>query len=91
MNARICLLPGDGIGPEILAQGVAALKAVARKFGHDFTFEDALIGGAAVDACGEPLPQETVTRCLNADAVTRQKTDACVHGAYSPCWSRSFT
>ncbi len=69
MNANICLLPGDGIGPEILAQGVAALKAVARKFGHDFTFTDALIGGAAVDACGEPLPQETVTRCLNADAV----------------------
>lgn len=69
MNPTICLLPGDGIGPEILAQGVTALTAVARKFGHEFTFVNALIGGAAVDACGEPLPQETVTRCLNADAV----------------------
>ena len=69
MNASICLLPGDGIGPEILAQGVAALKAVARKFGHGFTLADALTGGAAVDACGEPLPRETVTRCLESDAV----------------------
>lgn len=69
MNARICLLPGDGIGPEILPQGVAALKAVAARFHHNFTFVDALIGGAAVDACGEPLPQETVTKCLEADAV----------------------
>lgn len=69
MNKTICLLPGDGVGPEILAQGVRALKAVARKFGHEFTFTEALIGGAAVDACGEPLPRETVARCLEADAV----------------------
>ncbi|MDE5879482.1 MAG: 3-isopropylmalate dehydrogenase, partial [Desulfovibrio sp.] len=69
MDARICLLPGDGIGPEILAQGVAALKAVGARFHHGFSFVDALIGGAAVDACGEPLPAETVTKCLGSDAV----------------------
>ena len=69
MDARICLLPGDGIGPEILAQGVAALKAVAARFHHEFSFVEALIGGAAVDQCGEPLPAETVTRCLESAAV----------------------
>ena len=69
MDARICLLPGDGIGPEILAQGVAALKAVAKRFHHEFSFVEALIGGAAVDQCGEPLPAETVTRCLESAAV----------------------
>lgn len=69
MAHTICLLPGDGIGPEILAQGVACLKAVAAKFGHDLEFEEALIGGAAIDATGNPLPQETIDKCKKADAV----------------------
>lgn len=69
MKKTICLLPGDGIGPEILAQGVAALTAVAARFGHDFHYTRALIGGAAVDQCGEPLPRATVDACLGADAV----------------------
>lgn len=69
MALKICLLPGDGIGPEILAQGVACLKAVAAKFRIDLLFEEALIGGAAIDATGEPLPEETVKKCLAADAV----------------------
>ncbi|MBQ3058846.1 MAG: 3-isopropylmalate dehydrogenase [Desulfovibrio sp.] len=69
MQKTICLLPGDGIGPEILAQGVAVLKAVAQKFGHDFLFEEALIGGAAVDAVDDPLPAATVEACRRADAV----------------------
>ena len=69
MKKTICLLPGDGIGPEILAQGVRVLKAVAAKFSHDFTFEEALIGGAAIDAAGDPLPEATVATCLKADAV----------------------
>ena len=69
MKKNICLLPGDGIGPEILAEGVRALKAVAAKFGHEFVFEEALIGGAAIDATGEPLPAATVEKCLKADAV----------------------
>ena len=69
MKKTICLLPGDGIGPEILAEGVKALKAVAEKFNHDFVFETALIGGAAIDGAGDPLPEETVRKCRAADAV----------------------
>lgn len=69
MKKTICLLPGDGIGPEILAQGVAALKAVGQKFGHEFCMEEALIGGAAIDATGQPLPDATVETCRKADAI----------------------
>ena len=66
MNKTICLLPGDGIGPEILAQGAAVLAATAQKFGHTFDSEEALIG---VDATGSPLPEATVEACRKADAV----------------------
>ena len=69
MKKTICLLPGDGIGPEILAEGVKVLKAAAEKFSHDFVFETALIGGAAIDGAGDPLPEETVRKCRAADAV----------------------
>ncbi|MBQ4567675.1 MAG: 3-isopropylmalate dehydrogenase [Desulfovibrio sp.] len=69
MKKTICLLPGDGIGPEILAQGVAVLKAVGQKFGHEFCMEEALIGGAAIDATGQPLPDATVETCRKADAI----------------------
>ena len=69
MKKTICLLPGDGIGPEIVAQGAAVLEAVAKKFGHEFDFVPALIGGAAIDATGEPLPAATVEACQKADAV----------------------
>lgn len=69
MKKTICLLPGDGIGPEILAEGVKVLKAAAEKFGHEFVFDTAHIGGSAIDAAGDPLPEETVQKCRNADAV----------------------
>lgn len=69
MRKKICLLPGDGIGPEIVAEAVKVLNKVGQKFGHSFDFEEALIGGAAIDATGSPLPQETVAVCKNADAV----------------------
>lgn len=69
MKKTICLLPGDGIGPEILAEGVKVLKAAAAKFDHEFVFDTALIGGAAIDGAGDPLPEETVRKCRNADAV----------------------
>ena len=62
-------MPGDGIGPEILAEGVKVLKAAAEKFSHDFVFDTALIGGAAIDGAGDPLPEETVRKCRAADAV----------------------
>lgn len=69
MAYKICLLPGDGIGPEIIAQGVACLKAVAARFNIDFVFEEAPIGGMAIDATGSPLPEATISKCMAADAV----------------------
>lgn len=69
MSHTICLLPGDGIGPEIIEQGVNCLKAVSAKFGNELKFETALIGGSAIDAVGNPLPQATIDACKNSDAV----------------------
>ena len=69
MNKRITVLSGDCIGPEITAQGILALEAVAKVFGHRFDFCEAPFGGAAVDACGVPFPDETRRACEEADAV----------------------
>lgn len=69
MKKHIAVLAGDGIGPEITAGAVEVLKKVAEKFGHEFTFEPLLMGGCAIDACGEPLPAKTVERCLASDSV----------------------
>lgn len=66
---RITLLPGDGIGPEIMAVAVDVLKAVGRQMDLRFEFDEALIGGAAIDATGEPLPQATLDTCKASDAV----------------------
>lgn len=69
MKKHIAVLAGDGIGPEITAGAVEVLEKVADKFGHEFTFEPLLMGGCAIDACGEPLPANTVERCLASDSV----------------------
>ena len=69
MKARITVLGGDGIGPEVTAEAVRVLDAVARRFGHEFTFVDALIGGAAIDASGSALPPRTIDACKESDAV----------------------
>lgn len=69
MQARITLLPGDGIGPEVTVEAVKALEAIAARFGHQFTFQDGLIGGAAIFETGSPLPEQTLDLCLNSDAV----------------------
>ncbi|MBP6596154.1 MAG: 3-isopropylmalate dehydrogenase [Arenimonas sp.] len=69
MPFDIVVLPGDGIGPEVTAAGVAALKAVAARHGHAFRFDTQLIGGAAIDATGEPLPAATLAACRSADAI----------------------
>ncbi len=66
---RIALLPGDGIGPEIMAVAVAVLKAIAEQFSLELEFKQALMGGAAIDATGNPLPPETLETCRNSDAV----------------------
>ena len=65
----ICLLPGDGIGPEIIAEGVKVLDAIGEKYGVAFNYTEALIGGIAIDKTGEALPEETVSACKAADAV----------------------
>ncbi len=69
MDAVIALLPGDGIGPEVTAEARKALDAVAGRFGHAFEFRPYLIGGAALDAQGLPLPRETLMGCGDCDAV----------------------
>lgn len=69
MNLNIALLPGDGIGPEISRAGVEVLNAVAKRFGHTFSYTHALVGAAAIDATGDPFPDETFQICEEADAV----------------------
>ena len=69
MRARIALLPGDGIGPEIVAQAKRVLSAVAERFGHDFVLSEHLVGGAAMDAVGHPLPDDSMAACIEADAM----------------------
>ena len=69
MNYRIALLKGDGIGPEIVESAVQVLERIGSKFGHSFEMTPYLIGGAAIDQTGEPLPKETVKGCLSSDSV----------------------
>ena len=69
MKYNIALLKGDGIGPEIVDSAVRVLEKIGEKYGHEFCFTSYLIGGAAIDACGEPLPKETVEGCLASDSV----------------------
>ena len=69
MRATIALLPGDGIGPEVVAEGARVLQAVAKGWRHDFAMREALIGGCAIDATGSALPDDTLQRCRESDAV----------------------
>ena len=66
---HITLLPGDGIGPEIMAVAVDVLNLVGQQLNIKFDFQEALMGGAAIDATGSPLPDETLEKCRNSDAV----------------------
>ena len=68
MSATVALLPGDGIGPEVVASAVEVLRAM-----DGFEFTEHLVGGAAIDATGSPLPDETIAACREADAVLRAK------------------
>jgi 3-isopropylmalate dehydrogenase len=69
MRARIAVLGGDGIGPEVMAEGLRCLDAIGGSFGHEFALTQLPFGGAAIDACGDPLPPDTLQPCLAADAV----------------------
>ncbi len=68
-NYKITLLKGDGIGPEIVNQAVKVLDKAAEKFGFTVTYDEALLGGCAIDATGVPLPEETVAKCKASDSV----------------------
>jgi len=69
MLIRLCVLPGDGIGPEVTAQAVKVLKKICVRFDHELHIQHALIGGAAIDATGAPLPETTLAACRISDAV----------------------
>jgi 3-isopropylmalate dehydrogenase len=69
MNYKIALLPGDGIGPEIIAQARKVVEAVGEIFGHSFQFTEGLIGSSAIDITGNPFPDDTLELCRNSDAV----------------------
>jgi 3-isopropylmalate dehydrogenase len=69
MKARVAVLAGDGIGPEVMAEGVRCLEAVAQRFGHEIALTALPFGGAAIDCARDPLPPETLRGCLDADAV----------------------
>ena len=69
MNFKIAVLPGDGIGPEISAQGVKVMDAVCARFGHQVTYEYGLCGAEGIDKVGDPFPEETFQLCKRADAV----------------------
>src|SRR5690348_6445243 len=65
----IAVLPGDGIGPEVIAEGLKVLDALQSRGIATFQRQEAIFGGAAIDAAGTPLPEETLSRCLHSDAV----------------------
>ena len=69
MKLNIAVLPGDGIGPEIMKQGVAVMDAIAQKYGHEFICEEAICGAHAIEVCGDPYPDATHDVCMRADAV----------------------
>ena len=69
MRLKIAILPGDGIGPEIMAQGVSVMNAIAGKFGHEFEYKEGLCGAHSIDITGNPFPEETFVACKESDAV----------------------
>jgi len=69
MRLKIAVLSGDGIGPEIMTQGVAVMDAIAHRFNHQFEYKEALCGASAIDAVGDPYPETTHQVCMEADAV----------------------
>lgn len=69
MDYKIAVLPGDGIGPEIVEQAIKVLKKVGIKFGHTFDFKEAIVGACAIDAVGDPFPEDTFKLCMESDAV----------------------
>lgn len=86
MKKTIALLPGDGVGAEIIEQAVKSLDAVAKKFGHEFAYQEALVGGAAFDKYANHLPEETIAICEKADAMLLGAVGGPVEAQEDPKW-----
>ncbi len=86
MDKTIAIIPGDGIGPEIMAEAIKVLKEIEASFGHRFTYCHADIGGAAWDVHGTHFPQETAAICQNADAILFGSVGGPVGGQSCPKW-----
>jgi len=69
VRKRILVIGGDGIGPEVTRWGRRVLEAVAEKYGHEFIFEEGLMGHAAIEATGDPLPEDTLSKARQSDAI----------------------
>ena len=69
MKAKIAVLSGDGIGPEIIREALKAVKAIEKKFGHEFSYEEGIVGAIAIDTVGDPYPASTHELCMKSDAV----------------------
>src|SRR5258706_1443120 len=69
MKARVAVLPGDGIGPEVIGEGLRCLQAIAGLFGHEFELTELPFGGGAIESHADPLPESTLSACLASDAV----------------------
>ena len=90
MKLKIAVLAGDGIGPEIMEQGVAVCNAVAEKFGHEVSYKEAICGAHAIDEVGDPFPEETFQTCMDADAVLFVPTGALANYNVQP-WTEWFS
>jgi len=69
MKLNIAVLPGDGIGPEIMNQALEVVKAICKKFGHELSYRTGIVGACAIDQTGDPYPAETHRICMESDAV----------------------
>ena len=79
MKLKIAVLAGDGIGPEIMEQGVAVTSAVARKFGHEVEYKEAICGAHAIDLVGDPFPDETFRTCMESGDHKRSRREGRQH------------
>lgn len=91
MDYKIAVIPGDGIGPEIVAAAQDVLSGVAKKFGHSFTYDELLMGGVATDACGKSYPDGTAERCRACDAVLLGAVGTPKYGSDKPAEQRPET
>jgi len=91
MKKNIAILAGDGIGPEVMASAISVLDSIANKFGHSFTYNHALVGGAAYDKYQEHLPQDTIGICKQSDAILFGSVGGPINDQENPKWKNCET